>query len=128
MTSSPWGGHSSITYYLMGYCGFVDSPCEGTNNMEWRGPFDKFGTSLLLIYDDLEVWGDTCDYKASVGSYSGVGKGTRVGQLTCTKWRPATCYCGDYKNVQVYDCLSDVIGQPTGLGSSVAEEIVCRWE
>lgn len=110
------GTSSSTSYELEGFQGLQKYPCDSPKP-EWSSDTDTSGSTLLSSYKGIKVYGDSCDYKASVANYNGVDVGTKIGTLTCKKWAQATCFRGNYKANLDHYC---------GVGT-LTEELYCTW-
>lgn len=110
------GMGSKVTYEIMGYESMLTAQAACDTNPVWQLT-DKQHPSLQTQYNGIKVYGDTCNYTASVHSYSGIQAGTRVGNLICKEYSLAMCFRGDGRSS----------GRCSSGGAVVAEELLCSW-
>lgn len=108
------GGQLTPAFEVKGFRGVPDDPCR--TESEWSIT-DNSKSNIQLSYDDIDVYDEKCSYQASVSGYDNIDKGVEVGALTCTKWRSAKCYRGDYEDKRSCGAVS----------GNMAEELDCRW-
>ncbi|RWA03907.1 hypothetical protein EKO27_g11198 [Xylaria grammica] len=108
----------SEPFTLFGFDGLQSSACN-QSAAGWRSSAPA-GSDLQTAYGNVTVYGDACNYLASVATYDGVVPGALVGSLRCGRWSPATCYRGDYTAVQA-------CGSSGSSGVSMTEQLICRW-